>query len=66
MDDWQELLYHRYQCFPKGITLCLGKYELSKEDILEHIKNKDEIYEILLKVEKEYFSSIKNQKILAL
>lgn len=63
MDDWQELLYHRYQIFPKDYRLCFGKYDLSKEEILEHIKKKDKIYELLLKVEKEYFSSLKNREL---
>ena len=60
LDDWQELILARYQNFPNGYTLCIGKEELSKADILEHIKAKDEIYEIIYKCEKEYFDALKD------
>lgn len=60
MDNWQELLYYRYQHFPEKYILCFGGNELSKQDIIEHIKKKDEIYKFLLKIEKNYFSSLKH------
>ena len=60
MDEWQELILARWQNFPVGYTLCIGKEELSKEDVIKHIKAKDEIYELIYKCEKEYFDSLKD------
>ena len=60
MDDWQNLLYQRYQTLNPKFQCCLGDKIYSKAEILEHIKKGDEVYNLLLKVEKGYFGAIKS------
>lgn len=61
MDDFQELVYTRWQSFPKGYSISVGEYgTISKEDALKHVKEKDEIGRILIMVDREYFDSLKN------
>ena len=59
MDDWQKLIYARWQNMPDGYTFCMDK-DYTKAEILEHIKAKDEVYETILRCEQEYFAALKS------
>lgn len=59
MNDWQKLIYHRWLAMPEGYTFYLGK-DYTKAEVLEHIKAKDEIYDIVSKCEREYFDALKS------
>lgn len=57
--EWHDLMKARYKNWPEGYFVLINR-AYSKEEILNHIKQKDEIYELLCKVEEEYFNSLKD------
>ena len=60
MDDFQELVYTRWQSFPKGYSISIGEYgTITKEDALRHVKENDEIGKLLIMVDREYFNALK-------
>ena len=60
MEDFQKLVYTRWQTFPKGYSISIGNYgTITKEQALQHVANKDEIGKILIQVDREYFDSLK-------
>lgn len=64
MDDWQELLFHRYSKLNEKFVFHAGDIQCSKAELLEHIKKKDSIYELLLAIEKNYFHNLKTNNLL--
>lgn len=60
MDDWQKLLITRWQELPEKFVICIDAKSFSKDEIIEHIKLKDEVYEIISKCEREYFDRLKD------
>lgn len=59
MGDFQKLIYARWQKMPEEYSYYLGK-SYSKAEILEHIKKKDEVYDIIARCEREYFDALKS------
>lgn len=57
--EWHDLMKARYQNWSEGYLILINR-AYTKEEILNHIKQKDEIYELLCKVEEEYFNSLKD------
>lgn len=57
--EWYDLMKVRYKNWPEGYSILINR-AYTKEEILNHIKQKDEIYELLCKVEEEYFNSLKD------
>ena len=61
MDDFQKLVYTRWQAFPKGYSISVGDYGIiTKEDALKHVAEKDEIGELLIAIDRNYFDKIKS------
>ncbi|MDO4967201.1 MAG: hypothetical protein Q4E70_00315 [Candidatus Saccharibacteria bacterium] len=59
-DDFQKLVYARWQAFPKGYSLSIGGYgTITKDEALKHVSENDEIGKVLIQIEREYFDSIK-------
>lgn len=66
MDDFQELVYTRLQSMPKGYDISIGDYgTITKEDALEHVANKDQIGQILIQIDRDYFDLIKSGELYA-
>lgn len=66
MDDFQKLVYTRWQAFPKGYSISVGGVGvITKEDALRHVAERDEIGEMLIAVDRNYFDKIKSGEIYA-
>lgn len=66
MDDFQKLVYVRLQSFPKGYSLSVGGYgNVSKEEALKHVADNDEIGQLLIRVDREYFDALKSGNLYA-
>ncbi|MBR3204489.1 hypothetical protein IKF81_02285 [Candidatus Saccharibacteria bacterium] len=64
MDDFQKLVYVRWQSMPKGYSISIGdKGIVTKEEALEHVANNDEIGRLLIAIDRNYFDEIKTGKI---
>lgn len=64
MDDFQELVYNRLQTYPKGYEISVGDYgTVTKEAALQHVKDNDEIGQILIQIDRNYFDIIKSGKL---
>ena len=60
MDDFQKLVYTRWQALPKGYSISIGDIgAITKEEALEHRKNDDKIGKVLVAVARNYFDAIK-------
>ena len=61
MDDFQKLVYTRWQALPKGYSISVGGVgTITKEEALQHVVNNDEIGRILIAVDRNYFNQIKS------
>ena len=64
MDDFQKLVYTRWQALPKGYSISIGGVgTITKEEALRHVAEKDEIGRILIEVDRNYFNIIKSGKL---
>ncbi|MGC8812451.1 MAG: hypothetical protein ACP5O8_02585 [Candidatus Aenigmatarchaeota archaeon] len=52
----------RFERMPSNLTLVIGGFgSLKKEEILQHLEKKDEIGELLVKMEMEYLKLFKQE-----
>ena len=59
--DYQQLVYARLQALPDGTEVSLGGGEnLTKDELLAHVAQGDEIGLRLIEVEKEFFQALKD------
>ena len=66
MDDFQKLVYVRLQSFPSGYNLSIGsKGDITKEEALRHVANNDEIGQTLIRIEREYFNTLRSGQLYA-
>ena len=66
MDNFQKLVYTRWQAFPKGYSISIGGIGVvTKEEALKHVAEKDEIGMILMAVDRNYFENLKSGNIYA-
>ena len=66
MDDFQKLVYTRWQAFPKGYSISVGDYgTITKEDALKHVEENDEIGQLLIAIDRNYFDKIKSGELYA-
>ena len=66
MEDFQKLVYTRWQAFPKGYSISIGGVgTITKEEALKHVADRDEIGEILIAVDRNYFNKIKSGELYA-
>lgn len=60
-DDFQELVYTRLQSLPKGYTLSIGNFgNVTKEEALTHVAKKDEVGQMLIQADREFFNLLKS------
>lgn len=60
MNDFQNLVYNRWLTFPKGYSISIGDFgTITKADALRHVKENDKIGQILIKIDREFFDSLK-------
>ena len=54
--DWYRYIYEKYRHMPNymNMKIVIGKYVLSKREILKHIRKRDEIAKYLVKIEKKW------------
>jgi len=63
-DEIWEIVLARFERMPSNLKLVIGGYgALSKDEILEHIRRKDEIGKFLVKMQLEYFKLFKEEAI---
>ena len=61
MDDFQKLVYTRWQALPDGYAISVGDYgTITKEEALKHVAENDEIGQILIAVDRNYFDKLKS------
>ena len=61
MDDFQKLVYTRWQAFPQGYSISVGDYGIiTKEEALAHLKENDELGQTLIAIDRNYFNAIKS------
>lgn len=60
-DDFQKLVYARLQALPKGYSISIGGVgDVSKEEALRHVSEKDKIGRLLIAMDRHYFDTIKS------
>lgn len=59
--EWKKLAIARYQLFPTGLKLCVGRNVLTNEQAIQEIQKESEIGKILVRVEKYYLQSLKHE-----
>ncbi|MCL2869945.1 hypothetical protein FWF48_04060 [Candidatus Saccharibacteria bacterium] len=58
--DFQDLVYHRLQSLPPDTEMSIGGIgELSRDDLLNHVKKLDDIGKTIINVEKDFFDALK-------
>lgn len=66
MDDFQKLVYTRLQSLPKGYDISIGGHgTITKEEALGHVANNDEIGQLLIRINRNYFNAIKSGELYA-
>ena len=66
MNDFQQLVYTRLQSFPRGYDISIGGHgTITKEEALSHVANNDEIGQLLIQINRNYFDAIKSGKLYA-
>ncbi|MBQ3440947.1 hypothetical protein IJG27_01380 [Candidatus Saccharibacteria bacterium] len=61
MDDFQKLVYVRWQALPDDYAISVGGYgTITKNEALKHVANNDEIGKILIAVDRNYFEKLKS------
>jgi len=59
--DFQKLVYARIQALPDGTNISIGDLgSLSKKDLLEHVKDGDEIGQKMIEIDKAFFQALKD------
>ncbi len=62
--DFQKLVYARIQAMPAGTTLSIGNLgDISKEELLQHVKLGDDVGQQMMAVEKAFFQALKDGSI---
>ncbi len=62
--DFQKLVYARIQAMPAGTMLSIGSLgEISKEELLQHVKSGDDVGQQMIAVEKAFFQALKDGSI---
>lgn len=64
--DWKYLTIARYKCIPNKYRICIGTWAGSPSSAIKEIENESEIGELLVRIEQEYLTSIKNGGLLKL
>ena len=59
--EWKKLAIARYQLFPTGLKLCIGRNVLTNEQIIQEIQKESEIGKIIVRAEKYYLQAIKHE-----
>jgi len=63
-EEMWEIVLARFERMPPNLKLVIGGYgALSKEEVIEHIKKRDEIGRFLVKMQLEYFKLFKEEAI---
>lgn len=66
MDDFQELVYARLQALPKGYTISIGDAgDVTKEEALSHVVANDEIGQMIIQINRNYFDALKTGSLYA-
>ena len=66
MDDFQELVYNRLQTLPKGYNISIGGTDnITKEEALSHVAKNDDIGQLIIQMDREYFNALKTGEIYA-
>lgn len=66
MDDFQELVYTRLQSLPKGYTISVGDTgSITKDEALSHVAANDEIGQIIIQMDRNYFNMLKSENFYA-
>ena len=56
----RELVMARLSTFPSNKKICIGKYgELTREDMIKHVRNEDEIGKKIIEIELAYIRALK-------
>jgi hypothetical protein len=64
-EDIKELVIARLDNFPSGKRVSIGsKGEFSKDDLIEHVKEGDDIGKTMVAIEYEYIEALKNGTLL--
>jgi len=62
----KDLVIFRLQALPPSIKMSIGSMEgLSKEQLIEHVKDEDEIGQRIIEIQMHFLQSIKTGKIYA-
>lgn len=61
MNNFQKLVYTRIQSMPKDFVLAVGDYgNITKDEALSHIQKNDEIGQVIIMINREYFDLLKS------
>ena len=58
-DQWWELVKARVERMPPHMKISIGNKEYDKNDILQHVEEKDEIGKLILEMEQNYLKALK-------
>lgn len=58
--DFKKLVYTRIQAMPNGTEISIGSSgNITKSELLKHLKNEDEIGQKMYEIEKAFFDALK-------
>lgn len=61
MNDFQELVYTRLQSLPNGYDISIGDAgTVTKEEALSHVSANDEIGQVIMQIDRNYFNQLKS------
>lgn len=61
MGDFQKIVYTRIQSMPKDFVISVGDYgTVTKEQALDHVQKNDEIGQVIVMINREYFDLLKS------
>ena len=66
MTDFQQLVYTRLQSLPRDFVISAGDFgDITKDEALSHVKANDEIGQIIIAIDREYFNALKSEDLYA-
>jgi len=62
--DFQDLVLYRIRALPPGTEISIGSVgDLSKKELLEHVRKMDDVGKTIISVEKEFFDALKSGRL---
>jgi len=66
MNGFQELVYARLQSLPKDFVISAGDFgDITKDEALRHVKENDEIGQIIIEIDRQFFEALKSGELYA-